>query len=119
MVQEVHPDQGDLEFLELRVGLESLGNLQHDTKVRAAERTPESIRTAPDMPKAHEKRSCASPSILEGTPIQLRELLSIQSLPQRVSGTLRGGTPCAVSFYKNHKHITNINILRQHLEIIY
>ena len=27
VVQEVHLGQGDLEFLELRVGLESLGNL--------------------------------------------------------------------------------------------
>lgn len=56
MVQEVHLDQGDLEFRELRGGLESLGNL-HDMEVRAAEkRTPESIRTTlPEMLRAHEK----------------------------------------------------------------
>lgn len=73
---------------------------------QGAEKTPESIRTSPPaMPKAHEKRFCASPST-EGVPIQLRELLSIQSLPQRVSGTLRGGAPYAVSFYKNHKQFT-------------
>lgn len=115
MVQEVHLDQGDLEFLELRGGLESLGNLhiawrlgqQRGGHQRALGQLFQKC-LGPVKRNLWKEVLCWLKSMLEGHPFSWDNFW-VYSLCHRGSLglLLEEGTPHAVCFNKDYKQFTS------------
>lgn len=112
MVQEVHPDLGDLEFLELRGGLESLGNL-HVTW-QTEERTPVSIRTTlQEILRAYDKQSLKRGSVLDEVYLRATRLAertfecTVVATEDLWDSSQRRALPMLCALSKNSKQFTS------------